>query len=91
MSISSGTYTSSFPNMGHTSKLKLTPTLALANQWRTEQPYLTAAFNSSSLYVDNGYAGNTDPISGAVVKSEVSSAYQIKASSVQNGQLATLA
>ena len=88
MSISSGTYTSSFPNLGQASIKVETyaDTGSYANQWRTEQPYLTGgSWSGKSLYVDNGYAGNTDSISGAVVKLvEVSSAYQIKASSEKN-------
>lgn len=87
MSISSGTYTSSFPNQGlaYIEVETYGDTGSYANQWRTEQPYLTAGnWSGKSLYVDNGYAGNTDPISGAVVKLvEVSSAYQIRASSVK--------
>jgi hypothetical protein len=87
MSISSGTYTSSFPNLGQASiKIETyADTGSYANQWRTEQPYLSAgSWSGASLYVTNGYAGNTDPISGAVVKLvEVSSSYQIRASSVK--------
>lgn len=83
MSIGYGTWTSSFPYQGTADITVQTyaDTGSYANQWRTEQPYLTAgSWSYKSLYVTSNYAANSPPISGAVIKLvEVSNAYQIKA------------
>ena len=83
MSIGYGTWTGSFPYLGlaYITVQTYADTGFYANQWRTEQPYLTAgSWFGKSLYVDSNYAANSPPISGAVIKLvEVSSAYQLKA------------
>ncbi len=83
MSIGYGTWTSSFPNKG-TAQITVqtyADTGLYANQWITEQPYLTTGtYSGTSLYVSSEFAANSPPISGAVIKLvEVSNAYQIKA------------
>ena len=87
MSIGYGTWTSSFPNQG-TAKITVqtyADTGVYANQWRTEQPYLTTgSWSGTSLYVTSNFSANSPPISGAVIKLvEVSNAYQITAATLK--------